>query len=233
MNKITRFLLVLLVLSTLPLAFSSCGECEHVWDEGYIAKEATFEEEGYRIYTCTECKEQKAEEIKKLPHKPKDHTYNKSKWGGDNTYHWLICDYDDCESTTMKTEHTWVEKFGGGYICQVCKAVSNHTFAPDFASDENYHWLNCTDENCISIAIKSEHIWIGDTENGYICQDCHAHSTHNFANSYENDSIYHFIPCTDENCTSVANKSSHNWINGENGNVVCAVCSKEQENLQE
>ena len=98
--------------------FFSCGQCEHKWDKGYEAQPPTLENEGYTIYTCTECGEKKSEPIPKLTHI--EHTYSE-KWGGDDTYHWLICDVQGCEAVTNKTEHTWVEKHGGGMICQVCR----------------------------------------------------------------------------------------------------------------
>lgn len=119
MKRSSLILALACILATLPLAFCSCGECEHVWDKGYTAKEPTTEEKGYYIYTCVDCGEMKSEEIPKLSHI--EHTYSKLIWGGDDDFHWFICDYDDCNVTTNKKEHTWVEKFGGGMICQVCR----------------------------------------------------------------------------------------------------------------
>lgn len=118
MARIKKLLVILLILSTLPLVFCSCKECEHHWNEGYEAQPPTLESEGYRIITCTECGEMKTESIPKLTHI--EHQYS-SSWGGDDTYHWLKCDVKDCEAVTNKIEHTWVEKHGGGEICQVCR----------------------------------------------------------------------------------------------------------------
>ena len=39
---------------------------EHVWDEGKVIKEATYDEEGEMLYTCTVCGETKTEVIPKL-----------------------------------------------------------------------------------------------------------------------------------------------------------------------
>ena len=116
-NKIIAFFLV---LSTLPLMLFSCGQCEHVWDEGYEAQAPNLEREGYRIITCTECGERKTESIPKLTHI--EHTYS-SKFGWDETHHWLICDVKDCATVTNKTEHIFVEMHGGGLICQACRCV--------------------------------------------------------------------------------------------------------------
>ena len=120
MRAISKFLIALLILSMASMLLLSCGECEHEWDEGYQAKAPNLEEEGYLIITCNKCGERKTEPIPKLTHV--EHTYS-SKWGGDDTHHWLICDVADCQVVTNKTEHTWVEKHGGGEICQVCRKV--------------------------------------------------------------------------------------------------------------
>ena len=116
-NKL--ILALLCALALLPLVFCSCGECTHTWDKGYTALQPTTTEKGYYIYTCIDCGEKRSEEIAKLTHV--EHDYSKTTWGGDESYHWLVCDFDDCNVTTNKKEHTWVEKFGGGVICQVCR----------------------------------------------------------------------------------------------------------------
>ena len=49
----------------------ACGEkndiTEHTWDNGEVTKEATVDEEGTKIYTCTYCSHTKTESIAKLP----------------------------------------------------------------------------------------------------------------------------------------------------------------------
>ena len=120
MRKSKRLLALLLCFLVLPLSLISCGECEHVWDNGYMAKAPNLEESGSKIITCKECGERKIEEIPKLTHI--DHVYT-SKWGSDKTHHWLKCDISGCDTVTTKTQHTWTDKFGGGKICQVCRYV--------------------------------------------------------------------------------------------------------------
>ncbi len=119
MKRNKLFLVLICILATLPLAFCSCGECEHSWNKGYIARYPTTEEKGYTVFTCVECGEMRSKEIPRLTHT--EHTYSKLIWGGDDEYHWFKCDYSDCNVTTNKKEHTWVDKFGGGMICQVCR----------------------------------------------------------------------------------------------------------------
>lgn len=56
----------------------TCKDCkvvayaDHTWDEGKVTKEATFEADGEKVYTCTGCKETKTEVIAKLPYAPGD-----------------------------------------------------------------------------------------------------------------------------------------------------------------
>ena len=117
MKRIKTVLLLCLVLCATLLV--ACGEeCTHQWDNGYVAKAPNLEAVGQMIHTCSLCGAYKTEEIPRLTHT--EHTYS-SKWGGDNTHHWLVCDVQDCEVATNKTEHTWADKYGGGYVCQVCR----------------------------------------------------------------------------------------------------------------
>lgn len=119
MKNVKVILCALLILSTLLPIFSSCGECNHAWDEGYVAKEASELEAGYSIHTCTKCKETTSMEIPKLPHTK--HDYQKTTWGGDATHHWLVCDFENCNATTGKHTHTWTASAKGGEMCLVCK----------------------------------------------------------------------------------------------------------------
>lgn len=52
------------IISSYPLA----EYCNHQWDEGTVKAEATCEEKGEMIYTCTLCGETKTEEIQALGH---------------------------------------------------------------------------------------------------------------------------------------------------------------------
>ena len=117
MRKTKAVFCILLLLSTLLPIFSSCGECEHLWDDGYVAQEPTDKEVGYKVYTCMECGSARNEEIPKLSHV--DHVY--TKWSYDDTHHWYACDFKDCKAATGKHEHTWQDKVGGGYVCVICR----------------------------------------------------------------------------------------------------------------
>lgn len=52
------------IISSYPLA----EYCDHQWDEGIVKTEATCEEKGEMIYTCTLCGESKTEETQALGH---------------------------------------------------------------------------------------------------------------------------------------------------------------------
>ena len=205
MNKTGLYLLIIALLCTLPLVFSSCSECEHVWDKGYVAKEATHEVEGYRIHTCLECGEQKAVAIAKLPHMAKDHTYEKSKWGYDSTYHWLKCDYDECEATTNKAPHTLTQSPNGGYICQLCRGeVNDHTFTNNHSSNEQMHWIQCDDEGCAVVAFKEPHTFTNDN---VVITDTH-----------------HWLQCSKDGCSAISEKSEHVWEKNEENELECSFC---------
>ena len=170
-----KLLLLLLVLSTLPLIFCSCGDCEHEWSDGYVAKEATHEAEGYRIRTCLKCKEQMMEAIAKLPHTPNDHSYDKGRWGSDGVYHWLLCDYDECETATGKAPHAVVASPNGGYMCGVCRATTDdHIFLEDYEYDEKQHWHACQDEECPVISDRGTHLWQELDDMTLYCSTCSA-----------------------------------------------------------
>lgn len=169
MKRSKLVLAIFLILSTLLPIFSSCGECEHQWEEnGYIAKEPTDKEVGYRIYACLLCGETKSEEIPKLSHTT--HDYSKNQWGNDDKNHWLICGFRDCTVTTSKGIHTlYPSSHGDGYICQVCKyTTSNHSFSGKMSYDDVCHWFICDDKDCPVIAEKLPHT---KGENG-VCTAC-------------------------------------------------------------
>ena len=168
MRKIKALVAILIALSTLLPVFSSCGECEqHTWDKGYVVEESTDLEEGFMAYTCTLCGATKTEKIPKLSHTV--HDYSKVQWAGDNTHHWLVCDFATCNATTNKTFHTYNTSPKDGYICQVCKLSSkDHSFTDSYDYDGDFHWVKCNDEGCVAIAFKSLHSYEGTAS----CKDC-------------------------------------------------------------
>ena len=70
-----------------------------------------------------------------------------------------------------------------------------------------------------------------------MCGICACAHTHEEAEEYENDEVYHWIPCVDEDCDFTYNKVAHTWGTGEvttnptasNDGVMsylCTVCKR-------
>lgn len=199
MKKISFLVATLLILSTLLPVFSSCGECEHQWDErGYISKEPTDKAAGYRTYTCLLCGELNHVEIPMLSHM--EHDYSKMQWSSDNTYHWYVCGFEDCEATTKKSNHIYADSPSGGFVCSICQSKSSsHSFSSNLKYDDNLHWVLCDDEGCPTIAYKGPH---------------------SVPNEFEYDSEYHWGICSFDGCPAIAFKEEHTL----NGNQ-CTKCN--------
>lgn len=158
---------------TLTLALSSCGECEHVWDEGKILRYPTDKAPGIDVLTCTLCGEQTTKETPKLTHV--QHTYSKMNWDGDHENHWLVCDFNGCTVTTNKGSHIYEPAALGTeesplYICLICRlSSSKHTFDKGVIEyDESYHWIKCDEEGCTVVCDRDLHNF---DENGK-CTGC-------------------------------------------------------------
>ena len=146
---------IVLLLTLLALTFISCGDeeqsCQHQWDEGNVVQAATDKAVGYKLFTCTLCGDTKSEEIPKLAHTV--HTYDKSLWAWDDQSHWMLCDFDDCEATTVKSAHLYSQSYKeeNGLVCMVCRSNSTeHSFTDKLNHDENTHWISCDDDGCIT-----------------------------------------------------------------------------------
>ena len=198
MRKFAYLLSVFLVLSTLLLTFSACGECEHTWDErGYVSKEPTDKEVGYRVYTCLLCGELNHVPIPMLTHM--EHDYSKMQWDSDNTQHWLCCGFPDCDVITNKSPHIYSDSPSGGFVCNICQVKSSeHSFSDKLKYDDSLHWVLCDDEGCPAIAYRTPHT---------------------LPKEFEYDSNYHWGNCTFENCPAVAHKAAHTIENGK-----CTAC---------
>ena len=222
MKKSKLILTFLLILSTLLPIFSSCGECEHQWEKnGYVAKEPTDKDVGYRIFTCILCGETKSEEIPKLSHTV--HDYSKNQWNSDITHHWLVCSFRDCTVTTSKGAHTLYPS-SEGYTCQICMTVvNNHTFTGNIKFDESCHWTICDDENCPVICSKLPHTLDEATK----CTGCEfsvsSHTQHIFS-KIQWDENGHWLLCNIGGCSEATKKEAHIWIDTAEGNRACSGC---------
>ena len=223
MMRRLKFLLgILFVLATLLPVFSSCGECDHVWEEnGYVAKEPTDTEVGYRIYMCTLCGESKSEEIPKLTHST--HDYSKNQWASDNSYHWLVCSFRDCNVTTNKSPHTLYPS-SVGYTCQICMTVVNsHVFTDKVDYDESCHWLLCDQADCPAIASKLPHT-LDSASNCTACDYSQSSHTKHIFSKWEWDDSDHWLVCNVANCNEAGEKSPHTWLDYYDGGQICKDC---------
>ena len=222
MIKSKLILALLLILSTLLPIFSSCGECEHQWEpDGYIAKEPTDKEVGYRIFVCLLCGETKSEEIPKLTHLT--HDYSKKQWGSDDTYHWLCCTFLDCTATTSKSRHALYPS-SDGYTCQICMATTDkHSFSDKIEFDESCHWLLCDEKDCPVIGSRLPHT-LGDDSK---CTECGYSATSHTKHVYSKwafDEESHWLTCNIGNCTEATEKTPHTWIDNYDGGKICKDC---------
>ncbi len=220
MRKSRAVAIFLLILSTLLPIFVSCGECEHQWNEGYVAEAPSDQKAGQKIYTCILCGETKSEEIPKLTHVK--HDFSKSQWGYDEKSHWLICDFDDCDATTVKGNHIYYNSAEGDFICTVCKSTSTaHSFTDKLSYDENCHWTLCDEQDCPAIFSKLPH----KLDSLGKCTDCSFVAVHE-AHAYTVWDITkdnHCLVCNFEGCGATTDKAAHVWIK-ESGVELCRDC---------
>lgn len=172
------------------------GKTNHSWNDGVITKDATEDETGTIVYTCSVCNWTKTETIDKVQHK---HTYQES-WKSDETYHWHASTCGHESEVSGKAKHTWNEgviskpatenEMGiKTYTCTVCARTRDeilsdmshqHSFSKEWSYDGMYHWHAAT---CGHESLKSDeelHSWkdIGiiivatDTVEGEIEQKC-------------------------------------------------------------
>ena len=100
----------------------------------------------------------------------------------DTGYHWNKCTNANCMQINNKTEHTFNIEDNDcttSVFCSDCKYVlvnanNNHSFDGPIYTDDKYHWIACSNENCNIVGEKEEHISNGyptEYENEY-CIEC-------------------------------------------------------------
>ncbi len=160
-------------------SFTGCKEASekeaHEWDEGTVVKEATEETTGTMEYTCA-CGATKTEEIPVLTHST--HVFDE-KWTYNDKFHWHVCTYEDCVSTTTKEAHEWGDgvvvtpatELAEGSMKYTCKCGAtktevieklehtNHVYDGEWLHDEEGHWKDCTFEGCNQLSEKEAHEW--------------------------------------------------------------------------
>ncbi len=138
------------------------GKEEHVFKEQAVA--ATYEEEGYTLYTCEVCDySYKGNGTAKLTH-----TYA-TTWSSDKDSHWHACTdkgYEtlkgDEASHTFKDVVTPATYSAGGYTTHTCTICGYsytdsetsqliHNYSSDWSHDSSTHWHACTDSGYESL----------------------------------------------------------------------------------
>ena len=116
---------------------------DHSWDDGDVTIEPTEDEEGLKVYTCTECNAVRTEALDKLPH-----THEWSDWAEyGSEQHQRICLKND--SHTETADHIWdegsvtkeateSEEGVRTFTCTVCGAVK--TVSIDKISPHVHEW---------------------------------------------------------------------------------------------
>jgi uncharacterized protein YjdB len=112
-----------------------------------------------------------------------------------------------------------------------CRGEHTHTAATEWKSDEYYHWHECTDETCLEMLEKAEHLWdagVVTTEpteqsegvKTYTCSVCSKTKTeilsalehsHTYSEQYSYDEVYHWFASTCEHKDEVKSKELHNY----------------------
>ncbi len=139
---------------------SSCGhedteKEEHLFDDGWVEKEATDTEEGVIIYTCVDCGYYYDDVIPTTVHK---HVYSE-EWSFSDTEHWHattcghnlkknVADHTYGEGVVTR-EPTEYEEGITSYECETCDYVKEepiaklpheHKFATEWSADDTHHW---------------------------------------------------------------------------------------------
>ena len=165
---------------------STCGhddkdKAEHLYDDGFIEKEATETEEGVIIYTCVYCGYDYEDVLPTTVHK---HVYSE-EWTYDENAHWhaATCGHNLKKN---KEDHTYGEgkvtkdptEYEEGvtsYYCDTCDYVKEepieklphtHKFAEEWSKDADYHWYAslCGHDETIT---KIPHTW----DDGVVTKD--------------------------------------------------------------
>lgn len=117
--------------------------------------------------------------------------HNHSKYDNDSTYHWLVCDSENCADEGAKEYHSYNDfRFNASgdkeYTCTVCGYVyteaHTHNYS-EWSSNAGKHWQICTAEGCTKSTAREDHSFsftkvtkepaLGEAgEELYTCVDC-------------------------------------------------------------
>ena len=136
-------------------SFTSEEACEHIFDKNVI--EATYEEEGKEIYTCSICGYTYEEVLPKKEHHYSDtYSYNEEFHYHsciDEGYESLVDSYNEHHYSSNITNPTFDNDGHATYTCIDCgysheEALPKliHQYSNEWSGDRAYHYHSCTDE---------------------------------------------------------------------------------------
>lgn len=202
---------------------------EHSFGEPQITVQASCEQAGVKIYTCTICSYQKQEEIPATGHA------SSVSYAYDENGHWHTASCEHTSYTSPKMAHS----FGEGvitapatcaqdgvksYTCIDCGYVRSekipataHTFSDEWDSNENGHWHVASCEHSEVLSAREAHTW----DNGRVAlkNTCFKSGV----------MVYTCTGCSYEKATELQQKT-HDL--GEDGRCILCGWIQESEGLQ-
>ena len=197
---------------------TKCGDVvkeNHTWDEGKTEIEASCQQGGLVIYTCTGCGATKQVTSDKLDHiydnacdtecnygcgttREPEHNYS-SNWSSDADIHWHACSV--CGEKTDETHHTpgdpateWNAQTCTecGYVIQAALGHT-HNYSTEWIYDEMGHWHECS--GCDELASYQDHKY--DNGCDTTCNTCGAVRTiqHTMDTNWWFDASGHWQEC--------------------------------------
>ena len=197
---------------------TKCGDVvkeNHTWDEGKTEIEASCQQGGLVIYTCTGCGATKQVTSDKLDHtydnacdtecnygcgttREPEHNYS-SNWSSDADIHWHACSV--CGEKTDETHHTpgdpateWNAQTCTecGYVIQAALGHT-HNYGTEWIYDEMGHWHECS--GCDELASYQDHKY--DNGCDTTCNTCGAVRTiqHTMDTNWWFDASGHWQEC--------------------------------------
>lgn len=219
-------------------------ECDHKYDTGEVTKEATCNEEGTRIRTCTRCGEKRTDKIAKLGHQydagQVEEPPTCTKEGK------LVYTCTRCRTTKSEkidpTGHAYDDDCDSE--CNNCgeSRTVEHNYGDYWTSDASGHWHGCIDCGHVLELFPHNPGPEATETTEQICLDCHyvlqpcKPHEHTAVGDWLGDEEHHWNKCA---CGENFDEGDHQWnegdVNESTGEVtyLCTVCGYSKTVAQE
>lgn len=92
-----------------------------------------------------------------------------------------------------------------------CETAESHNFSNQYSYDNDYHWYDCEDDDCVETKDKEPH-----TFDGLECEKCDYKKEppkheHTFKEDYQYDETAHYRLCEYEGCTEKTDFENHKF----------------------